>query len=174
MENWKDIQTFEGCFQVSDRGNVRSLDRFAGGKRPRMIKGKLISLIRHPRGYRMVGLNDNGKEFHLMVHRLVANAFVDNPDNKPCVNHIDGDKTNNIASNLEWVSYKENSKHAVYIGKIPVGEQCNLAKLTEEEVRNIKRRKGTISSRKLSKEIGINYGTIISIWSGKSWKCVSV
>lgn len=105
MEEWVDIRGYEGYYQVSNMGGVRSLDvkRWNGCgwfiKRGRVLKSRLTK-----HGYCRVQLNGKDK----YVHRLVAEHFIDNPNNKPEVDHIDGDKSNNCVDNLRWVTGKEN------------------------------------------------------------------
>lgn len=105
-EIWADVKGYNGKYQVSTLGNVRSYMRCKNNS-PKIIKGEIIQ------GYRRVILRKNniGKSFS--VHRLVAECFVDNPNNKPEVNHVDGDKLNNVYTNLDWVSRSENMMHAV-------------------------------------------------------------
>ncbi len=121
MENkiWEDVVGWEGLYQVSNFGEIRSLDRKTGGptKHGRVVKGKL----RKPlivRGYLSINLIDkkSGKSTRNGVHVFVAHAFIPNPENKPCVNHKDGNKQNNHVSNLEWCTHRENSIHAWSIG----------------------------------------------------------
>lgn len=108
---WKDIPGYEGLYQVSNVGGmVRSVDRYVhhwkgGGQR--LIKGKLIKTWTNNSGYKLVTLYVGSNKKHLLVHRLVAETFVPNPLNLPCINHIDESKTLNNAANLEWcdVSY---------------------------------------------------------------------
>ena len=121
METWKDIEEFEGYYQISNYGNVRGLTRFDG---IRERKGQAIKPNLKPNGYLQVGLRKNGKRKWHTLHRLVAIHFIDNPENKSQVNHIDGNKQNNRFSNLEWVSSKENLLHAHDNGliKMPKGE----------------------------------------------------
>ena len=107
-EIWKDIKGYEGYYQVSNLGNVRSLDRV--GRTGKNLKGRVLKQ-KTTKGYNMVGLYKDGKQKHKTVSRLVAKAFVNNPDKKPEVNHIDENKQNNKADNLEWVTAKENSNH---------------------------------------------------------------
>ena len=114
MEIWKDIQGYEGLYQVSSNGNVLSLNYGRTGK-PKEIKQILTK-----NGYLRVHIG--GKKFPLIacVHILVANAFIPNPQNKPQVNHIDGNKQNNCVENLEWVTAKENVHHAIETGLRPL------------------------------------------------------
>lgn len=109
MEIWKDIKCFEGYYQVSDNGNVRSVTRH-DGVHERI--GQLIKPTLKHNGYLQVGLRKHNKRKFLSIHRLVAIHFIDNPENKPQVNHIDCNKQNNNINNLEWATSKENLYHA--------------------------------------------------------------
>lgn len=113
MKTWKDIEGFEGYYQISNCGNVRSLDRFDG---IRNLKGKCLKQSLKQNGYLQVGLRKNGKRKWFSIHRLVAIHFIDNPEKKPQVNHIDCNKQNNNVNNLEWVTAKTNYKHAEHNG----------------------------------------------------------
>ena len=122
-EIWKDIEGYEGTYQVSNLGRVRSLDRLVPAvcalKKGKQVvnylrRGKILT--DHWAGskgseYKYVGLSKNDKPKNFSVHRLVARAFVQNPNNLPEVNHIDEDKSNNRADNLEWVTRIENEHH---------------------------------------------------------------
>lgn len=113
-EVWSDVKGYEGYYQVSSYGKVRSLDRT--DSIGRMIRGK----VRKPRpdsyGYLQVGLYKGGDEIKWLVHRLVAEAFVINSDNKIEINHLDGNKLNNKANNLRWCTRSENIKHSYSAG----------------------------------------------------------
>lgn len=142
-EIWKDVVGYEGFYEVSNLGRVRSL-------REHVPKGKILTPFDNG-GYDRVTFRINYKQKNLLVHRLVAKAFIPNPCNKEVVNHKDGNKKNNCVSNLEWVTKEENTVHAIALGLRPKGVIC-------------KRKKG--KENKLVKRIG-QYekdGTLIKEW----------
>jgi hypothetical protein len=116
MEIWKDIKGYEGKYQVSNLGNIKSLARYVnhplGGKR--YVKEKMLKQF-IKQGYAHVDLYLD-KHQHCKIHRLVAKAFIKELPNKIEVNHIDGDKLNNNVSNLEWANRSENMKHCYKSG----------------------------------------------------------
>lgn len=113
VEKWRDIIGFNGLYQVSTMGRVRSLDRVElqknGIKRKR--KGRIMVLSRKRTGYLSAHLSKDCKTFDLNVHRLVAMAFIPNPKNLPCINHKDGNRENNEVDNLEWCTYLYNNTY---------------------------------------------------------------
>lgn len=121
-EVWKDIEGFEGYYQVSNLGRVRSLDRiiiFDNGKSKEektLLKGKILCITKQTQGYSQVGLCKQGTQKSYRLNRLVANAFIPKIEGKIYVNHIDGDKDNNRVDNLEWVTNSENINHAYRTG----------------------------------------------------------
>ena len=117
-EIWKDIdwiEGFEGLYQVSNLGRVKSLDRIITFKdgRIRKFKGKILKQNHDKDGYLMVSLVKNGNYKYVKVHRLVGQAFIKNIYNKPYIDHIDTDKTNNVFYNLRWVTQKENVNNPI-------------------------------------------------------------
>ena len=101
-EIWKDIKGYEGLYQVSNKGNVRSLH---------YGKIKQLSIVKRSNGYLMVSLWNKMKRKHYLVHRLVAEAFIPNPNNYPQVNHKDENPINNSVDNLEWCTSKYNNNY---------------------------------------------------------------
>lgn len=115
-EIWKAITDFEGFYEVSNLGNVRSCQRIRKSKAESIsvVQGKTL----HPKfdkdGYKEVALCKDGKMYFKRVHRLVASAFIPNPNNYPVINHIDENPSNNCVSNLEWCSISYNNKYSVH------------------------------------------------------------
>ena len=119
---WKPIEEYEGIYEVSDSGIIYSAHRITSDGKE--LTGKVIKGGCYPNGYKFVCLRKNGRNKNVMVHRLVAEAFIPNPNNLPCVNHKDGNKQNNCAENLEWCTQSYNLKHAVEIGLVE--NQCKI------------------------------------------------
>jgi len=112
-EIWKPIKGYEGLYEVSNLGRVKSLPKNGNG-----FKEIILKSGNSTGGYKFVVVNKRKKKnFAIKVHRLVAFAFIPNPENKPCVNHIDSNPLNNRCENLEWCTHKENMKHAVEFGR---------------------------------------------------------
>lgn len=112
-EEWKDVKDFEGIYQVSNLGRVKSLDRVVTYEdgRKRFYKGKILRPDETKNGYLHVVLCKDGSQHSVNVHRLVALAFIPNPNNYKEVNHIDEDKTNNCVNNLEWCTRTYNNNY---------------------------------------------------------------
>ena len=165
-ETWLPVKGFGGRYEVSDQGNIRSF-----GKR-------ILKQYTHKFGYKIVYLYEVDKSIRKRkcsrVHRLMAEAFIPNPDNLRDVNHIDGIKNHNVLSNFEWVSRSDNVKHAFKLGlknsDTVQGTNNRLAKLDDNAVKYIRANKGLVSQRKLANMFGVSQSTLQIAQSGKSWK----
>jgi hypothetical protein len=177
MEQFRDILGYEGFYQVSNLGTVRSLDRTYVGKGGSLypLKGIIMKQKSDRYGYMTIGLRDNKKRKDFLVHRLVANAFIENIDNKRSVNHIDGNKKNNNLSNLEWVTDKENSIHAYKTGllKLKYGEDSKKSKLKTCDILAIRENKNNISQEKLAKQYNVGQPQIWRIVNRINWSHVN-
>lgn len=158
-EVWKDIPGYEGLYQVSNTGVVRSINRVTTGNRKRNISGKTLKQKQNTFGYLIVGLCKDGKSKTERVHRLVAKAFLPADSNRPYINHKDGNPQNNHISNPEWCTQKENVQHAYDTG---LRKPHKL--LTEEQISYIKavyvpysREFGTGA---LARKFGVDQGVI--------------
>lgn len=179
-EVWKDINGYEGLYKVSNYSNVKSLQREVPRKKGannstyRTVQEKILKKFKRGRGYNCVRLTKNGKSKNKKVSRLVANAFVPNPENKPQVNHIDGVKTNDLPVNLEWSTLKENHRHAKINGLKATGECNGNSKLTKEEVLEIRDLydRGEYSQRDLAEMFDMSRSPIQSIVNRKTWRHV--
>jgi hypothetical protein len=138
MEIWKDITGFEGRYQISSLGKVKSLAKNVVTYRGGVLRypDRILKPSKSPTGYLVVALYNNGQRKDIHVHKLVALAFVVNTNSKPQVNHIDGNKSNNHADNLEWVTSSENHRHAFKLGlRKPIrGEKHGACKLSNQDV----------------------------------------
>jgi hypothetical protein len=135
METWKPIKGYEGWYEVSNLGNVRSLDRkvdFDDGRYAN-YKGKTLKTSLNNNGYYTTSLWKNSKSKIAYIHRLLAENFIPNPENKRLVNHIDGNKLNNHISNLEWVTVLENVRHSQKTGLTP---ETHVAKRVSQYDKN--------------------------------------
>lgn len=171
-EIWIEIKNYEGCYMISNLGNVKTLSRCVNGslRKERILKQKI-----HRDGYRMVTLQKDKKRNYILVHRLVALHFIENKHNKPCVNHIDGNKGNNYVENLEWATVKENSNHAVSLGLCPhsVGETNIKSKLKNSDIINIRKKWDGLypyNQSDLSIEYKVSKSSIAKILKKETWK----
>ena len=130
-EVWRDIEDYPG-YQVSNKGRVKSLNYRRTGKE------HLLVLSKGMHGYLYVGLQKNKKQKVEKVHRLVAKAFIPNTENKPCVDHIDTNRENNSATNLRWVTYRENSSNPISREKHLETAKENMIKANESNKRSVK------------------------------------
>lgn len=160
-ETFKKIPNYEGLYQVSNFGNVK---RFYQNGKTRILKQSIDRC-----GYKHLELCKDGKEKFFNVHRVIAKVFIPNEEDKPCVNHLDGNKLNNNVSNLQWCTHSENTQHAYNTGlKTPVrGESHKLSKLKECDVVNI--RDSNLSAKELSKIYKVHFATIYRVKNNIRW-----
>jgi len=161
MEIWKDIKGYEGLYQISNLGNVKSLFRYKKTLKPFFRKQ-----------YFSVNLSKNNNFKTFTVHRLVAENFIINPENKLQVNHIDGNKLNNNIDNLEWNTAKENTNHALLLGLKKVGCESSRSKLNKEQILEIRKiyNPHIISLNILAEKFNVSKKTILSIIQKKTYK----
>jgi hypothetical protein len=138
-EVYKDIKGYEELYQVSNKGNVKALDRYNVDKngKQKFYPGKTLKpdiIRRKHTSYLRVTLCKNGHLKKIQIHRLVAETFIENPDSKSCVNHIDNNGSNNIVTNLEWCTHAENMVHAQKQGRLTVA-QSKAGKTTGKKLR---------------------------------------
>ena len=175
-EIWRDVKGFEAYYSVSNLGRLKSHERVVQKSngvnytvREKIISGVLSKSI----GYIVVTLRRGDKCLKTTLHSLVARAFVPNPKRKPQVNHIDGNKINNIANNLEWSTGMENTKHAIRLGLFNnKGNKNGMSKLNKNQVLEIRKRydTGNVTHNKLSREYGVSVSTIGEITRREIWK----
>lgn len=135
IEEWKDITGFEGLYQISNFGRVKSLERMS--KQKHLLEEKILSITHATAGYCDVSLFKDGVRYHKKPHRLVAEAFIPNPNHLPEVDHIDANKDNNRVDNLRWVTHIENCANPLRTeilrkinkGKKPTPEQIEKQKV---------------------------------------------
>jgi hypothetical protein len=161
MEIWK---TYIEKYQVSNCGNVMNEKR-----------NRLLIPCHSNNGYLIVNLRYESKHKTHYVHRMVAETFIPNPENHNQINHIDGDKTNNNVSNLEWCTGTHNRLHAFRIGlQISLkGEKSGRSKLTESQVKKIKELHGVLTQKEIAKTFNVTYATIGRIHRNEIWKHLS-
>lgn len=178
-EIYRSVLGYEDILKVSNKGNVIKLKRtWVNGNNGgvRTIDEHVMKL-RQSLGYNVIDIYVNGKKKILKVHRLVAEAFILNKDNKPCVNHKDLNRANNNVSNLEWVTYKENAIHARKNRKFKFndcnhlrGEDVHTSKINDKKAKDI--RSSKLSNKELAIIYNLDASTISRIKNNKYWKHV--
>lgn len=158
-EVWKPVIGWEDCYQVSNLGRVKS-------------EYQILKPKKGNQPYYSVSLSREGKVDFRRIHRLVAQAFVPNPEGKGVVDHIDNNKLNNMVDNLQWMTVKENTSKAFSEGRMPTGEQVLGSKLTKVKVLEIKAlyNLGDITQALLGEQFGVSRQQISKIVNNKQWR----
>jgi hypothetical protein len=170
-ERWAPVKGWEGFYSVSDHGRIRRDLRSRGA-----VGGRILTPKRTTRGYRYVDLSRNDSKVRRLIHQLVAEVFLPaRPSLNHDPNHIDGDKANNFATNLEWATTAENNVHARRLGLrgSDAGELNGNAKLTVDEVQEIRRLKGVVGQVQLARRFGVAKSTIYWIHKGRNWRVLA-
>lgn len=158
---WRTVQKNDH-YEVSDNGEVRSL-----------ITGKTLAQFKNNSGYYRVSLWRDNSGRNELVHRLVAEAFIPNPLGKRTVNHKDGDKSNNSVENLEWMTGRENTRHASTNGLLRSGENHQNAKLNKEQVKFIKDsyrpKDREFGQRAMARKFGVSQHAVYDVLRGATW-----
>ena len=166
-EIWKDIRGYEGFYQISNYGRIKSF------KRKNAI---ILRPVVTPEGYLRVGLKKDSASKSFYVHILVGTAFLPNPESKPEINHEDGCKFNNHVSNLKWVTGLENKRHSVKMGLHRAGSNFRDAKLIDEQVRYIRKvykpRDAEFGGAALAKKFKMSFSSMMRVIHRKSYKNV--
>ena len=161
-EEWRDVEGYEGIYQISNYGRVKSFQK---------NQVKILKPYLHTGGYLGIGL---GRQKKFKIHRLVAATFLDNPFNLTEVDHIHGNKMDNYFKNLEWVTLKENKRRAFKNRLYPLGEKKYRAKLTNKQVRWIRQnyipRDSEYGASALARKIGVFRETVRDVVTGKTYK----
>ncbi|EKN4745018.1 NUMOD4 motif-containing HNH endonuclease [Yersinia enterocolitica] len=169
MEEWKPVLGYEGRYEISNLGRVRTLSTYRIN-----YFHKVLHTFTQNKGYQYITLrNVKGGRKTFAIHRLVLEAFVEPcPDGKQ-VAHWNGDPSDNRVENLRWATSKENIADRARHGRTAFGERAGSAKLDRKAVKTIKRlNKSGLSACEVAHLASVNPSTIISIWEGRSWKHV--
>lgn len=171
MEQWKDIKGFEEFYQISNFGRIKSKDRYLRtcGNGIRFVKGRIIKPVICTNGYYEAHLRVNGKRTVKMLHRVVAEAFIENPDNLPEVNHKDENPANNHVENLEWCTSKYNANYGTRnqrMVKDKYLKPITMIGYNGEEIKTFK------SLKEAAVETGADSSSLIRVCKGKQKTCV--
>lgn len=173
-EVWKDIKELDNYYEISNFGRIRSKSReIKGPYGTRFTNVRIIASFITTKGYQGVRISLFGNKYNFFVHRLVALYFIPNTENKPQVNHKDGNKQNNNDWNLEWSTNKENCVHASIIKLSPMGERSYCAILDQNKVLAI-RRLHKINPKfkkvKIAQKLGISLSALYQVIVRTNWK----
>jgi hypothetical protein len=172
-ERWRPVVGWEGLYEVSDNGRVKSLSRRVRiGRAFRTVEGRVLRQGVSLRRYWKVELSSGARTTSVHVHRLVAEAFLAGYGD--VVRHLDGDGFHNAATNLAWGSFRDNEADKARHGRVPHGEAHHNAKLTENTVREIRSLHASgISQLQIAASLGIHRGVVGAVVRGRSWAHVT-
>jgi hypothetical protein len=159
-EFWKPVKYYDGFYEISTYMRVKDV-----------LRNKILNQRINGDGYWQVSLRVNGVRQQKRPHRLFAESFMLNPENKECINHKNLIKTDNIPCNIEWSTVKENNQHAAFFGALPTGESVKHSKLSTLQVMEIYN--SCDSAGKLAKRFGVTERAIVKIKKGISWKSIT-
>ena len=165
-EVFEDLKGYEESYQISDFGRIFTKRRLVGNQ---IYYGRELVPQLTNDGYLKVTLCKDGKCKKFYLHRLVAIQFINNNTNLPQVNHKDGNKLNNIVTNLEWCTKSENQNHAIRTGLMQRGQDRPSAKLNETQVLEIYKLKGVLKVQDIANKYGVSKNTINCILRGSKW-----
>lgn len=172
-EVWSPIRNYEGYYEISNKGRVKSIKRIVETKNGKYsVKGKILSIGVDTKGYNHVILTKCGKSHARRIHQLIAQSFIPNPLHLLYVNHKNGIKTDNRVENLEWCTVRQNNLHALNNGlNFNFTETHGMSKLTNNDVIEIRKLiKYKIKLKDIAKIFNIHKNTISSIKTGRTWK----
>ena len=183
-EIWKDIKGFENLYQISNLGRVKLLDKesphFNSIHGVKFISELIKKTEIGKNGYYRVGLTKDNKTKHFLIHRLVGIAFMPNPENKPQINHKNGNKLDNRLENLEWVTRSENSIHAIKTGLIHIkrGDDCLNRKINSVKAKEIKdllkeKSNNKLTLQKIADICKTTRSIVKDIHQNNSWKHIN-
>ena len=172
MEIWKDVRGYEGLYEVSNRGRIRSIERRVEYFNPKYNKitshtvaPRIKKATKKDNDYMIATLYKGNKGTQVYIHRAVAEAFIPNPEGKPTVNHIDCNRANNTLENLEWSTYKEQEKHKDLLGR---RKPSNVRAITVKYIDGTETKHSSITQ--CAKDLGIHRDTIYNILNNEKSK----
>lgn len=164
-EIWKKVPGYD-IYEASTHGRIKNIDFHGTGiQRIRSFKKK------NSGGYYKLIMCHNGTRNHTTVHQVIAKTFLPNPENKPFINHIDGNKVNNMVENLEWCTHIENMNHAKENCLNPYGSKHGMSKIDESIVRMIKKElhNGLLNQKQIAIKFNVKHATVNHIKTGRQW-----
>ena len=160
-EIWRDIKNYEGLYQVSNLGRVKSLKRViihSNGKNC-FYKEKILKPVKTKNSYLVICLHKKGKQKRFYIHKLVGESFIVNPNNYPCINHKDENKENNNVNNLEWCTYEYNNTYGTRLERYSTSKSIPIYCLETNKIYK--------SAKECAKELNLSRGNIVNVLKGR-------